>query len=128
MELVRLDSLTVWLTETSKNFKNFCSIIAEENKKGRNISWTGQYIVRPSIQLDQNYWKNLADSGGHGLAIGVETGSDAVRSHMNKRFTNADLDYTMEMLDKYNITCVFLMVLRIPHRDRARFSRYTGHV
>ena len=105
-----------------KEFKNFCSIIAEENKKGRNISWTGQYIVRPSIQVDQNYWKNLADSGGHGLAIGVETGSDAVRSHMNKRFTNADLDYTMEMLDKYNITCVFLMVFGYPTETEQDFQ------
>ena len=37
------------------------------------------------------------------MAIGVETGSDSVRMHMNKKFNNADLDYTMSMLEKYNI-------------------------
>ena len=105
-----------------KEFKNFCSIIAEENKNGRNINWSGQYIVRPSTQLDEDYWKNLADSGGHRLAIGVETGSDTVREHMNKRFTNADLDYTMTMLDKYNITCVFLMIFGYPTETEQDFQ------
>jgi radical SAM superfamily enzyme YgiQ (UPF0313 family) len=105
-----------------KEFKNFCSIIAKENKKGKSIGWSGQYIVRSSTQLDDDYWKNLADSGGHRLAIGVETGSDKVRAHMNKKFTNADLDYTMEMLDKYNITCVFLMIFGYPTETEQDFQ------
>lgn len=105
-----------------KEFKNFCSIVAEENKNGRNITWTGQYIVRPSAQLDEEYWKTLAESGGYKLAIGVETGSDIVREHMNKKFTNADLDYTMEMLDKYNITCVFLMIFGYPTETEQDFQ------
>ena len=105
-----------------KEFKNFCSIVADENKKGKNIDWTGQYIVRASTQLDEHYWKNLADSGGHRLAIGVETGSDQVRAHMNKKFTNADLDYTMEMLDKYNITCIFLMISGYPTETEKDFQ------
>jgi len=105
-----------------KEFKNFCSIIADENKKGKNISWAGQYIVRSATQLTEEYWKNLADSGATKLAIGVETGSDSVREHMNKKFTNADLDYTMEMLDKYNITCIFLMVFGYPTETEQDFQ------
>jgi radical SAM superfamily enzyme YgiQ (UPF0313 family) len=105
-----------------KEFKNFCSIIAGENRKGKNINWIGQYIVRPSTQLDEDYWKNLADSGGHRLAIGVESGSDKVRAHMNKRFINIDLDYTMNMLDKYNITCVFLMIFGYPTETEQDFQ------
>lgn len=105
-----------------KEFKKFCSIIADENNKGRNITWSGQYIVRASGQLSEEYWKNLADSGGYELAIGVETGSDAVRAHMNKQFTNDDLEYTMEMLDKYNITCVFLMIFGYPTETEQDFQ------
>ena len=41
---------------------------------------------------------------------------------MNKKFTNADLDYTMEMLDKYNVTCVFLMVFGYPTETEQDFQ------
>jgi len=98
-----------------KEFKIFCTTLAEYNKSSKHkIHWSGQYIVRSSKHLNEEYWKNLAESGGERLAIGVETGSDKVRKHMNKNFTNIDLDYTMEMLEKYNITCVFLMIFGYP--------------
>jgi radical SAM superfamily enzyme YgiQ (UPF0313 family) len=74
------------------------------------------------VQVDEEYWKNIADSGGHRLAIGVETGSDSVRTHMNKKFTNQDLDYTMSMLSKYNITCVFLMIVGYPTETDVDFQ------
>jgi radical SAM superfamily enzyme YgiQ (UPF0313 family) len=105
-----------------KEFQNFCSIIADENKSGKNITWTGQYIVRSATQLTEEYWKNLSEAGATKLSIGVETGSDSVRAHMNKKFTNADLDYTMEMLNKYNITCVFLMVFGYPTETEQDFQ------
>jgi radical SAM superfamily enzyme YgiQ (UPF0313 family) len=98
-----------------KEFKNFIAIIAEHNRNTtEKISWAGQFIVRNSSQLDETYWQNIADSGGYELAIGVETGSDRVREHMNKRFTNADLDYTMEQCARYGITCRFLMIVGYP--------------
>jgi hypothetical protein len=56
------------------------------------------------------------------LAIGVETGSESVRNHMNKRFDNKDLDYTMDMLEKYNITCVFLMIVGYPTESQCDFQ------
>lgn len=105
-----------------KEFKVFCKLISKFNKENNSkLRYTGQYIVRSSKQLDESYWKNLADSGAHSLAIGVETGSDKVRMHMNKKFTNQDLDYTMEMLDKYNITCEFLMLFGYPTETKEDF-------
>lgn len=98
-----------------KEFKIFCQIMAAHNNSTDNrIQWSGQYIVRAEQHLNEEYWSNLSASGGQKLAIGVETGSDRVRKHMNKNFTNQDLDYTMQMLDKYNITCVFLMLFGYP--------------
>lgn len=98
-----------------KEFKIFCQLVADFNlQNNEKLSYSGQYIVRPSSQLDDEYWKNLAMSGAQSLAIGVETGSDRVRQHMNKKFTNQDIDYTMEMLDRYNITCQFLMIFGYP--------------
>ena len=98
-----------------KEFKNFIRIIAQHNRETtEKITWAGQFIVRNPSQLDDTYWQNIADSGGYELAIGVETGSDRVREHMNKRFTNADLDYTMEQCARYGITCRFLMIVGYP--------------
>jgi radical SAM superfamily enzyme YgiQ (UPF0313 family) len=98
-----------------KEFKIFCKLLADFNRQNDvKLTYSGQYIVRSPSQLDDEYWKNLAMSGAQSLAIGVETGSDRVRQHMNKKFTNRDLDYTMEMLDRYNITCTFLMIFGYP--------------
>ena len=98
-----------------REFNKFIKILADYNRSSdKKISWTSQFIVRSPGQVSDQYWKDIADSGGQGLAIGVETGSDLVREHMNKKFSNADLDYTMMMLDKHNITCVFLMIVGYP--------------
>jgi len=97
-----------------KEFKEFCRVMADYNNKNNKIKWSGQYIVRSENTLSEEYWSKLANSGGNRLAIGVETGSDTVRTHMNKKFTNLDLDYTMAMLDKYNITCIFLIIIGYP--------------
>ena len=106
-----------------REFKIFCKRLAEFNlTTGANITYRGQYIVRSSGQLDESYWENLANSGAGFLSIGVETGSDRVRLHMNKKFTNADLDYTMEQLDKYNITCAFLMIFGYPTETEQDFQ------
>jgi radical SAM superfamily enzyme YgiQ (UPF0313 family) len=106
-----------------KEFKIFCKILADFNSYNDvQLRYSGQYIVRAPSQLDEEYWKNLAESGAHTLAIGVETGSDKVRQHMNKKFTNQDLDYTMEMLAKYKITCTFLMIFGYPTETEEDFQ------
>ena len=98
-----------------KEFKKFTKILAEHNVNSANpVKWTSQFIVRPNGQVDEQYWQDIALSGGSKLAIGVETGSNSVRTHMNKKFSNEDLDYTMTMLDKYKITCTFLMIVGYP--------------
>jgi len=107
-----------------KEFKKFTKIIAEHNYQSKiPINWTSQFIVRPpGNQVDEEYWKNIADSGANLLSIGVETGSESVREHMNKKFTNQDLDYTMEMLDRYNIGCSFLMIVGYPTETEKDFQ------
>ena len=98
-----------------KEFRKFIKIITDFNKTLSNpLKWTSQFIVRDKGQVNEEYWQHIAESGGQQLAIGVETGSDSVRMHMNKKFNNADLDYTMSMLEKYNITCSFLMIVGYP--------------
>lgn len=106
-----------------KEFKIFCKILSEYNKlSDTKIKWSGQYIVHNMRHLNETYWENLAGAGADRLAIGVETGSDSVRLHMKKKFSNVDLDHTVSMLEKYNITCVFLMIVGYPTETEQDFN------
>lgn len=106
-----------------KEFKKFTKILAVHNKtRDVPLTWTSQFIIRSKGQADEEYWRNIAESGGHQLAIGVETGSDSVRTHMNKKFTNEELDYTMSMLEKHSITCSFLMIVGYPTESDKDFQ------
>lgn len=93
-----------------KAFTDFVKTLAEYNRsKGKRlIKWVGQYITRPINQVPQTIYKDIADSGGEGLTIGVETGSDRVRQHMKKKFSTADLDHELEQFSKNRISCVLL--------------------
>jgi radical SAM superfamily enzyme YgiQ (UPF0313 family) len=106
-----------------KEFRKFIKIVADHNKTlSTPLTWTSQFIVRPKSQVNEEYWQHISESGGNRLAIGVETGSDKVRLHMNKKFNNEDLEYTMTMLEKYNITCSFLMIVGYPTETDADFQ------
>lgn len=94
-----------------KAFKEFISILAKHNKTHPEnaIKWVGQYITRSqSNSLDDDYYDLLKVSGGEGLTIGVESGSDSVRSHMRKQFTTADIDHELEQFSRRGIVCVLL--------------------
>lgn len=106
-----------------KEFRKLCALLADYNRTAETpIEWRGQYIVREQRHLTEEYWANLAASGAKKLAIGIESGSDQVRLHMNKKFTNVDIDYTMQMLDKYGITCMFLMIIGYPTETEKDFQ------
>lgn len=108
-----------------REFGKFIELLAQHNRGlplDQRISWTSQFIVRPVRLLPQQFWKNLADSGAVGLSIGVETGSDAVRTHMRKGFSNQDLDDTMSLMHQHGITCVFLMIVGYPTETEEDFQ------
>lgn len=94
-----------------KAFMDFISVLAQHNQEypEKHIRWVGQYITRPrSEALDDHYYDLLKASGGEGLTIGVESGSDAVREHMKKQFTTEDIDHEIEQFNRRNIACVLL--------------------
>jgi len=93
-------------------FKDFLYTMADYNEQNpdNTIRWVGQYITRPVHQVHQiaNYYDLLKTSGAEGLTIGVESGSDAVREHMRKKFSTFDIDTELAEFDKRSITCVLL--------------------
>lgn len=107
-----------------KEFLKFIEILSTYNKNsGNKIYWGGQFIIRSVSQCPEQYWKTLAESGAQDLSIGVETGSDSVRQHMRKNFTNQDLDYSVNMLHKHGITCTFLMIVGYPTETEEDFNQ-----
>lgn len=92
-------------------FHDFISVLAQHNTANPDnaIKWVGQYITRPkSNVLDDKYYDLLKLSGGEGLTIGVESGSDTIREHMKKQFTTADIDHELSEFDRRGIVCVLL--------------------
>jgi len=118
-EMMHLNSLhgvkKFYLTDSLVNgslnaFTDFIKTLSEHNNQSsEKITWVGQYITkRASKRQDDEYYKMLKDSGGEGLTIGVESGSDKVGNHMKKKFSTLDVDTELAYFDKYQITCVLL--------------------
>ena len=115
---------------------NMMKILTEYKKQTQApITWGGQWIARSQRGLPKDYYPLIKSSGGFGLTVGVETGSDAVRAHMKKNFTNADLDAEMEQFSKHGISCGFFILIGYPtetledFNDTLRmFKRYTKYV
>lgn len=78
------------------------------------FNWGGQFIIRRANQSPEEYWKRIADSGAAGLEIGVETGSEKIRTEMGKYFSNDDLDHSLRFMEKYKITCALLFIVGYP--------------
>lgn len=109
--------LTDSLVNGSKSaFKEFVEHLsqAQEEQGITDLTWHGQYITRPVNQVDQDIYPAMARSGAEGLTIGVETGSDAVREHMAKKFASADLDHEMARFSENRITTVLLFFSSYP--------------
>jgi radical SAM superfamily enzyme YgiQ (UPF0313 family) len=105
-------------------FQNFISTLAQHNTANPDsaIKWVGQYITRSrSNVLNDEYYDLLKLSGGEGLTIGVESGSDAVRDHMKKQFTTADIDHELAEFDRRGIVCVLLFFSCYPTETWADF-------
>ena len=70
----------------------------------RTISYFGEYIARPRTQTTDEDYALMAEAGCAHVIVGVESGSEAVRNHMGKKFTNEDLYIMIEKLYKVGIT------------------------
>lgn len=102
-----------------KHFRELCHELAiRENK----IKWNGQFIVRDKKTFSSKDFDNLKNSGCSGLAIGLESGSEKVREHMRKKFSNDDIDYFITNLGERNINMKFLLICGYPTETEKDFE------
>ena len=105
-----------------KEFTRLLQLLSDYNQTATTkIKWISQYIVRPEKVLSDSYWKLLSDSAVE-INIGLESGSDAVRLHMNKDFTNIDVEYTFRKCKEYNIRVSLMMISGYPSETQQHFQ------
>lgn len=98
------------------NIKNFRGTLVElkklkEKYHPRIFRWSSHFIVRPKTQMPEEDYKLMSESGCVEAVIGVESFSENVRNHMRKKYTNEDIFYTIEMLDKYKLRNQLLILV-----------------
>ena len=96
--------------------------LKEIHEELRPIRYSGQFILRPKQHHPEHIYESMKRSGCHHIQIGVESGSEAVRDHMGKKFSNADMDYHFEMCAKHGIKNFIFMMIAYPTETLADFQ------
>jgi len=87
-----------------------------------NFSYNGMFIIRNKKQHTEEFFKNMSDAGCDSLLIGIETGSDRLREVLNKKFTNEDLDWHMQMCQKFKIRNILLFFVGHPAESESDYN------
>jgi radical SAM superfamily enzyme YgiQ (UPF0313 family) len=79
-----------------------------------NLMYTGQFIIRPKSDHPEKMFQLMNKSGCNQILVGIESGSKEVRDHMDKKFSNEDIDWHFEMCEKYKIKNWVLLITGYP--------------
>jgi anaerobic magnesium-protoporphyrin IX monomethyl ester cyclase len=79
-----------------KPFREMNIVLAERLPAA--ISYSGQFICRSKSEMPEKDFYLMKQGGCNKVSIGIESGSESVRSHMKKQFSNADIEYTVHRL------------------------------
>ena len=106
-----------------KNFRDLCKILAEyRTKHNADFTITGQYIIRSyNRETDEDY-AIMAAAGFSILEVGVESGSESVRFHMGKKYTNHDIDIFIDRVYRYGMKALFLIIVGYPTETEKDFQ------
>ena len=99
-----------------KAFRNLCLVLSEYRKINTDIKlgWISQWIIRSKHQSPESDYIAMKESGCIMLEIGLESFSQDVRWHMGKKFTDEDMWWCLDMLNKQEIPHVLLMIVGYP--------------
>lgn len=111
------------LVNGNKEYKKLLQLLANFNRKTEDkISWEGQNIIRKKNFMSSDDFDNLKDSGVTRIYIGIESGSEAVRDHMLKKFSNEDMYYEVEQMLTRGIEFGCLIIVGYPTETREDFE------
>lgn len=105
-----------------KAYRDMITILAEHNSTTDNkLTWGGQFIVRGIKSMTEDDWRLTKASGARSLALGIESGSESVRDHMKKQFSDKDLDEFMQQAHRNDVSVTFLMIIGYPTETETDF-------
>ena len=100
-----------------KALERFCDRMIES---GLKVGWEAQAIVNPG--MDERMLAKMAKAGCRWLGYGIETGSQALRARMNKRFTNENAYRTLQATHKAGIKAQINVMFGQPTETREEFQ------
>jgi radical SAM superfamily enzyme YgiQ (UPF0313 family) len=109
-----------------KAFKDMIKELAEyrmQLPEHRRFIWDSHFIVRGPRDMKPELFDLMKDSGAGTMLMGVESGSQSVRDHMKKGFTQSELDYCMEQFARTGIKTRILMVVGYPTETQEDFQQ-----
>jgi hypothetical protein len=118
-----VDSLINGSLKSFRDFNHEMIKIKQEHPGLEEFSYNGMFIVRDKKSHPEELFAAMSQAGCDSLSLGVETGSDRLRFEMNKKFTNDDLDYHLEMCQKYKIRNFFLTFVGYATETRDDFEQ-----
>jgi radical SAM superfamily enzyme YgiQ (UPF0313 family) len=95
-------------------FRDLMNVLKEYRKTDSEILWSSQWVIRSKTQSPSTDYENMKKSGCTWLEIGLESFSQDVRFHMGKKFTDEDMWWCLEQLNKYEIPHILLMITGYP--------------
>lgn len=99
----------------TKEFTAFLKTLSEYNQNAENkISWKGQYIIKSAKVDTEEHWALVKKSNCKLLWVGVESGSERVRTEMDKKFANSDLYHAIDQMIKHDVHCLLLLIVGYP--------------
>jgi len=106
------DSLT---NGSMKAFREMCYELAEYRNSlpadSKKFIWDGHFIIRSERQMPPEDFDAMKESGCGTVWIGIESGSERVRNHMKKGYSEEDMQYTMKQLNRVGIKTRLLMII-----------------
>lgn len=110
-----------------KDFRQFNQCLIDyyknNNLPNRYFNYSSHAIVHNQQTFRPADFKIMAHGGADTMVIGVETGSDRVRGHMKKGFTNLDLDYNMSQYSINNMQVYLLIIIGFPTETEQDFQQ-----
>ena len=88
----------------------------------RTIKYEGYAIFRGKNQMPEDDFRLAAQAGCVSWSVGVESGSEKVRYDMKKKFTNDDIDWSVNTLYKYGISQDWLLIVGYPSETELDFE------
>ena len=80
----------------------------------KKFTWDSHFIVRSPKEMPPEIFDVMKRAGAGVMLTGIESGSQEVRDHMKKGFTQEQLDYCMEQFSRVGIKVRMLMVVGYP--------------